>query len=76
MENGRMKAGIADIGLGAVDVRDLAEAHLRAAYLPEAKGRHIISGHNTSLPEIARVLLPASMPIQCHAARCLSGWSG
>ncbi len=59
MGNGRMKAGIPDIGLGAVDVRDLAEAHLRAAYLPEAEGRHIISGHNTSLPEIARALLPA-----------------
>ncbi len=56
--NGRMKAGIPDIGCGAVDVRDLAEAHLRAAYLPGAKGRHIVSGHNTSLPEIARALLP------------------
>ncbi|MFT8209494.1 MAG: NAD-dependent epimerase/dehydratase family protein [Symbiopectobacterium sp.] len=59
MGNGRMKVGIPDIGLGAVDVRDLAEAHLRAAYLPEAEGRHIISGHNTCLPEIARALLPA-----------------
>ncbi|WP_219951666.1 NAD-dependent epimerase/dehydratase family protein [Dickeya zeae] len=56
--NGRMKAGIPDIGCGVVDVRDLAEAHLRAAYLPGASGRHIISGHNTSLPEIARALLP------------------
>ncbi|SCK22320.1 NAD-dependent epimerase/dehydratase family protein [Vogesella sp. LIG4] len=56
--NGRMKAGVPDIGLGAVDVRDLAEAHLRAAYLPEAKGRYIISGHNTSLPAMARTLLP------------------
>ncbi|AIR71130.1 NAD-dependent epimerase/dehydratase family protein [Dickeya fangzhongdai] len=56
--NGRMKAGIPDIGCGVVDVRDLAEAHLRAAYLPGARGRFIISGHNTSLPEVARALLP------------------
>lgn len=56
--NGRMKAGIPDIGCGAVDVRDLAEAHLRAAYLPKASGRHIISAHNTSLPAIAQELLP------------------
>lgn len=56
--NGRMKAGIPDIGIGVVDVRDLAEAHLRAAYLPAAKGRHIVSGHNTSFPEMARALLP------------------
>lgn len=54
--DGRMKSGMPDIGFGAVDVRDVAEAHLRAAYLPDAKGRHIISGHNTSLPELAQAL--------------------
>lgn len=58
MGDGRMKAGVPDLGLGAVDVRDLAEAHLRAAYLPKAGGRNIISGHNTSLLGIARALLP------------------
>jgi len=58
MGDGRMKAGVPDLGLGAVDVRDLAEAHLRAAYLPQAKGRHIISAHNTSLLGIAKALLP------------------
>ncbi|WP_237171493.1 NAD-dependent epimerase/dehydratase family protein [Pandoraea pulmonicola] len=58
MGDGRMKAGAPDIGVGAVDVRDLAEAHLRAAYLPKAQGRNIISGHNTSLLEIASALLP------------------
>ncbi|QWP79476.1 NAD-dependent epimerase/dehydratase family protein [Lysobacter sp. K5869] len=56
--DGRMKAGAADIGVGAVDVRDLAEAHLRAAYLPVASGRTIVSGHNTSLPALAQALLP------------------
>ena len=58
MGDGRMKAGVPDLAIGAVDVRDLAEAHLRAAYLPKAQGRNIISGHNTSLLGIARALLP------------------
>lgn len=58
MGDGRMKTGVPDLGLGTVDVRDLAEAHLRAAYLPNAQGRNIISGHNTSLLGMAKALLP------------------
>ena len=46
------------MGFGLVDVRDLAQAHMAAAYTPEAKGRHIVSGHDTSLLEMARQLLP------------------
>ncbi len=56
--NGKMKSGIPDIGTGVVDVRDVAEAHLRAAFLPGAHGRNIISGYNTSLLELAKALLP------------------
>lgn len=56
--NGRLKAGLPDIGVGAIDVRDLAEAQLRAAFLPNANGRNIISGHNTSLLGLAQALLP------------------
>lgn len=63
--NGRMAVGVPDVGIGVVDVRDLAEAHLRAAYMPDANGRNIISAHNTSLPGIARALLPrfAAWPV-------------
>lgn len=56
--DGTLKSGAPDFGFGIIDVRDLAEAHLRAAFLPEAHGRNIISGHNSSLPELGRVLLP------------------
>lgn len=56
--DGRMKMGMPDIGLGVVDVRDVAEAHLRAAFLPDAEGRHIVSATNTSLRGIASALLP------------------
>ncbi len=58
MGNGKMKTGVPHLGMGVVDVRDLAEAHFRAAYLPDASGRHIVSGHNTSFPQIAASLLP------------------
>lgn len=56
--DGKLKTGVPDYGIGAVDVRDVAEAHLRAAFLPNAKGRHITSGHNTSFPQLAQALLP------------------
>ncbi len=55
--DGTMKMGIPDIGFGAVDVRDVAEAHFRAAFVPEAEGRFIVSGHNTGFLEMARTLL-------------------
>lgn len=57
MGNGTMKAGVPDIGIGAVDVRDVADAHLRAAFLPGAHGRYIVSGHDTSLLAMAATLL-------------------
>ncbi|MCG8672945.1 MAG: diaminohydroxyphosphoribosylaminopyrimidine deaminase, partial [Pseudomonadales bacterium] len=56
--DGTMKAGAPKWGFGVVDVRDLAEAHFQAGFTPSAKGRHIISGHNTDLFAMAQVLLP------------------
>ena len=55
--DGSMKAGAPRMGFGAVDVRDLAEAHFRAAFIPEAKGRYIVSGHNTDLLAMAQTLI-------------------
>ena len=43
-------------GFGIVDVRDLAEAHYRAGFTPEAKGRYIVSGHNSDLADLAAPL--------------------
>lgn len=58
MGDGRMKAGIPDVGLGVVDVRDVAEAHLRAAFEPNARGRYIVSGHDATLLALADALRP------------------
>jgi nucleoside-diphosphate-sugar epimerase len=43
--------------LGLVDVRDVAEAHFRAGFTPEAQGRYITSAHNTDMLEIGKSLL-------------------
>lgn len=56
MGDGTFKRGAPKAGLGVVDVRDLAGAHLSAAFVPEAEGRHIISAHETNLFELTQVL--------------------
>jgi dihydroflavonol-4-reductase len=54
--DGTLKAGMPRLGLGVVDVRDLADAHVRAAFTPQAKGRYIVSGHNSDYFELAQAL--------------------
>lgn len=54
--DGTMKSGAPDLNMGLVDVRDVAEAHLKAAFLPNAQGRHIICAQNSSFMEIANML--------------------
>ncbi|MES0881146.1 NAD-dependent epimerase/dehydratase family protein [Roseibium sp. SCP14] len=57
MGDGTMKQGAPKLGIGAVDVRDLAKAHLAAGFLEKAEGRHIVSGHNTNLLELGKSLI-------------------
>lgn len=54
--NRSLSFGVPNIEMGAVDVRDLAAAHISAGYTPEAKGRNIISGKNTSFLEMGQLL--------------------
>jgi len=68
--DGSMKSGAPRYGFGCVDVRDLAYAHLAAAYIPGAEGRHIISGHNSDMFEMAQTLIPKygdKYPLPCKA---------
>jgi dihydroflavonol-4-reductase len=51
--DGTLKTGVPRMGLGVVDVRDLAEAHYRAGFTPEAEGRYIVSGHDSDLADLA-----------------------
>ena len=54
--DGSLKPGVPNFGMGAVDVREVAAAHLAAAFTPEASGRYIVSGHDSSFPEFAEIL--------------------
>ncbi len=55
--DGSMKSGAPRWGIGVVDVRDVAQAHIAAAFSPSAKGRHIVSGTNTDFVEMGKCLL-------------------
>lgn len=54
--DGTMKAGVPNVGIGLVDVRDVAEAHFRAAFTKAASGRYITSAHNSNFVEMAEAL--------------------
>jgi nucleoside-diphosphate-sugar epimerase len=56
--DGQMKMGAPKIGVGVVDVRDVADAHFRAGFTPEANGRNITSAYNSDLLELGLILLP------------------
>lgn len=56
--DGTMKMGAPKMGIGIVDVRDVAEAHFRAGFTPAAKGRYITAAHNSDFLEMGTVLLP------------------
>ncbi len=54
--DGTMRLGIPDVGIGMVDVRDVADAHFAAGFTPFAAGRYITNGHNTSFLELGQAL--------------------
>lgn len=56
LADGTMKMGVPALNFGMVDVRDLADAHFKAGFLPHAEGRHIISAEHYSFLELAKVL--------------------
>ncbi len=58
MGDGTFKMGTADLNMGCVDVRDVAEAHYRVGFTPEAQGRHITSAENLSFLELSNMLRP------------------
>lgn len=53
---GELKMGAPKMGIGGVDVRDVAEAHYRAGYTPTAKGRYITFAKSTDLVEMGKIL--------------------
>ena len=56
LATGKLWPGVPDLTLGWVDVRDVAQAHLEAAFRPDAEGRHIISCGEASMLQVAKIL--------------------
>jgi len=54
--NGTYKMGVPELWNEIVDVRDVATAHIKAGYTPEASGRHIIVGGEATLLNITNIL--------------------
>ncbi len=54
--DGTMKAGAPGLIVGGVDVRDLAEAHYNAGFLPEAEGRYITSNKAVTFVSLGKIL--------------------
>jgi nucleoside-diphosphate-sugar epimerase len=53
---GDMKSGAPNVSMGIVDVREVAHAHIVAAYKSSVKGRHILCGHCSGFSEMAASL--------------------
>lgn len=54
--DGTFKAGVPEFFNSIVDVRDVASAHIKAGYTPEARGRHIVSSNEATLLDLANIL--------------------
>ncbi|KGT48572.1 MULTISPECIES: aldehyde reductase [Acinetobacter] len=57
--NGMTLLGVPPMWNGVVDVQDVAEAHIRAAFNPDAHGRYIICAETMSLLEMGKILREA-----------------
>lgn len=56
LSDGTFKLGVPKLWLPIVDVRDVAQAHFNAAFLPDAKGRHILVAGEVTLMDLSTCL--------------------
>jgi len=54
--NGAYKSGVPELWSGIVDVRDVATAHIKGGFTPQASGRHILVNKELTLLDIAKNL--------------------
>ena len=54
--DGTSRMGAPEFNIGCVDVRDVAEAHLRVGYIESAEGRHIVSKETKSFLQLGQIL--------------------
>lgn len=56
LSDGTFKLGVPQLWLPIVDVRDVAQAHFNAAFMPEANGRYILVAGEITLLELSSCL--------------------
>lgn len=56
MGDGTFKSGVPELWHGIVDVRDVATAHIKAGFTPEASGRHLIVNREATLLHLSKLL--------------------
>ncbi len=69
--DGTTRLGAPRVGISVVDVREVAQAHIAAAFLTEAHGRYITSAEDTDVFALTSTLLPrfgGSLPLPRRAA--------
>lgn len=54
--DGTMKSGVPPFEIGMVDVRDVAEAHMKVGFIENVDGRYIVFGDTHSLLDVAQML--------------------
>ncbi len=54
--DGTMRMGAPPLELGVVDARDVAQAHIKAGYTPDAHGRYICVSRSMTMLEMGRAL--------------------
>ncbi|MTH45745.1 NAD-dependent epimerase/dehydratase family protein [Intestinirhabdus alba] len=62
--NGTFRSGVPKLWVGVVDVRNVAQAHVKAAILSDVAGRYIIAGESLRLLEISRLINPEKYGIK------------
>ncbi|WP_353248940.1 NAD-dependent epimerase/dehydratase family protein [Salinisphaera sp. T31B1] len=72
--NGTLRLGAPELYFGVVDVRDVAEAHRRAGFLPKVSGRHIATSGTVSMLEMGRMLTEAFGKRYPFPSRTLPKW--
>jgi nucleoside-diphosphate-sugar epimerase len=71
--SGAVKSGVPHLQTGKVDVRDVADAHIAAAYIADAEGRHIVSEKSGTLLDMANAVRVA-FPNYPLPSREMPGW--
>lgn len=53
---GKLRTGVPDLEMGLVDVRDIAKAHLRAAFTQNTEGRHLLVSESLTMLDMANII--------------------